>query len=473
MIRLLLFLVGTGFAAATSAQLDTIRMVSLGGAGDEGATSVLSLGTDALVTGFTDSNADGLQAPWLVRMDSMLQVVWQRVLPIQGTAVGGVLEEGGKVVVASRELLPAAAGYGVHWHRVDPQSGEVLNHAAFEASDWVIPHKMDQTHDTLLTWVTDYRSGTAQPMVIGSRWVGNNHEVLFEHPFGTPGLTEYLVDGLVASGYLWLASTEKPTADSARGRIRRADFEGNVVWTDVPEYEGAHVEACALTVRDSLIYVGLTGNDGSATPTAHVARYLSSGDGEPLLWTLSNPAQVRAIRWNPPELNVLYRTEVFGLGAGDALFSRYQHNGSYIDGRSFGWEEREEPEAMMEDVLGAIWLVGTTEHVNPNMHVVRASNDQIGEHHLDAFETELMGPLSIPTLPEDGSARLAPNPGNGPLRVLGVPCNDFSYAVFTLHGTVIGSGRGQSLDASRWPRGLYLIDVACDTWQQSFRFFRW
>lgn len=471
MMRLLLFFVCAGFAAASSAQLDTIRMVSLGGAGDEGAAAVVSLGADALVAGFTSS--DGTQAPLLVRMDTMLQVVWHRQLPLQGTAVGSVLEEGGKVVVASRELLPAAGGYGVHWHRLDPASGEVLSHAPFAATDWVVPHKMDQTGDTLLTYVTDYRSGTAQPMVIGSRWVGNDHEVLFELPFGTPGLTEYLVDGAVAYGFLWLASTEKPTADSARGRIRRADFEGNVVWTDVPEYEGAHVEASAFTVRDSLLYFGLTGNDGSATPTAHIARYLSWGAGEPLLWTLNNPAQVRDIRWNPPELNVLYRTEVFGLGEGDALFSRYQHNGPYIDGRSFGWEEREEPEAMMEDALGAVWMVGATEHVNPNMHVVRAPNDQIGVHHLEAFETELVGPLSIPTLPEDGSARLAPNPGSGPVLLLGAPCEVFSYAVFSLNGTVIESGREQSLDASRWPRGLYLIDVACDTWQQSFRFFRW
>ena len=128
---------------------------------------------------------------------------------------------------------------------------------------------------------------------------------------------------------------------------------------------------------------------------------------------------------------------------------------------------------MSDDALGPLWIVGSTEHINPNMHVVRAPNDQIGEHHLDAFETEVMGPLSIPTLPDDGSARLAPNPGSGPVRVLGAPCDSFTYAVFSLNGTVIESGRGQSLDASRWQRGLYLIDVACDTWQQSFRFFRW
>ncbi len=473
MKRFLLLFVSAVLTGPLAAQLDTIRMVSLGGAADEGAISVLSLGTDALVTGFSDSNSEGVRAPWVVRLDSMLQVVWHRVLPIEGTAVAGVVEADGSVVVVSRELLPAAAGYGVHWHRLAAETGEVLAASAFEAADWVLPASLGQTGDTLLTWVTDYRSGTAQPTVLGSRWVGGVHEVLFERTFGTPGLTESLVEGTLAGGDLWLASTLRPTPDSARGMLRRADLDGSVVWSDVPDVSGGLVEVNALSVVDSMVYLGLTGGDGTSTPTAHIARWDTSGVAEPELWTLSNPAQVRDIRWNAPELNVLYRSEVFGLGEGDMLFSRYGPAVSYVDGRSFGWVEREEPAAMMEDEAGAVWLVGSTEHGNPNFHVVRAPNDHIGPHHLEAFQTDLVGPLSIPVLPDDGSPRLAPNPGNGRLCLVGQPCEEFTFVVFTLHGTVIDSGKGPVLDASRWPGGIYLIDVACENWRQSFRFLRW
>lgn len=474
MMRPLLLIVCAVLAGSVRAQLDTIRMVSLGGPADEGAVSILSLGTDALVTGFTDSNSEGVRAPWVVRLDTMLQVVWHRVLPIEGTAVASALEADGTVVVASRELLPAAAGYGVHWHRLSAESGEVLGSSAFASSDWMLPHSLDQTGDTLLTWLTDYRSGTAQPTVIGSRWVDGAYEVLFERTFGSPGLSESLAEGALSGGRLWMASTLRPTPDSARGHLRCANLDGNVVWSDIPDFAGAFVEANALSVVDSVIYLGLTADDGTSTPLARIARYDTSGATAPDLIAISNPAQLRDIRWNPPEFNVLYRSEVFGLGEGDMLFSRYgAPAGGYIDGRSFGWEEREEPEAMMEDEWGAVWLVGSTEHGNPNVHVVRAPTDQIGPHHLEAFETDLLGPLSIPTLPGDGSPRLAPNPGEGPLRVIGKPCEEFSFVVFTLHGTVVDSGRGQMIDASRWPCGIYLIDVACENWRQSFRFLRW
>ena len=473
MMRFVLGAWAMALGTLASAQLDTIRMVSLGGPADEGAVGVMSLGVDAVVTGFTDSNSMGGRAPWVVRVDSNLHVIWQRTLPIQGTAVGSVHLPDGTVVVASRQLLPAAGGYGVHWSRLDAATGSILDQTPLQSDHWLLPQGLALRGDTLITWLTDYSSGTAQPAAVISRWEGGAHQILAQPTWGTPGVTESLAAGAVASDRLWLATTVRSTQDSARARIRCADLDGSVLWAHDPEVEGLSVQSNAISVVDSMAVLGMTRDDDGPTPKPIVAVFDTSGSAAPVVFAPSNPAQVRGVLWNAPEWNGLFRTELFGLGEGDMIFVRFLSTGAFVGAMSFGWEEREEPAAMMKDGVGAVWLVGSTEHGNPNVHIVRAPNDQIGDHELVAFETVLEGPLSVQPVPGFDGLQLVPNPARDVVRIEGVPCDGGRYVAFTLHGTVIATGKGTQLDVSSWPTGTYLIDFQCEDFHQSLRLLRW
>ena len=455
-------------AGLLSGQLDTIRMASIGGADADGGLAVVELGDgDALVVGYTDSNGWGTRAPWALRLDSMLEVVWQQALPVEagGVAVGAVVLPDGAAVVASRELLDGANGYGVRWHRLDATTGEVLATATWSSEDWVLPHGVSLQGDTVVTWVTDYSSGTAQPAALMGRWETGEHAFLGQYAWGTEGLTEHMGAGTVAHGKWWIASTERPASDSARVRVRAIDANGTVHWSALAPIDAALVEANALSVVEEKVVVGMTVDEAGPVPMAKVVRWDTSGTATPIVIAPGNPAQVRAVRWNAPEMNYLFRTEVFGLGAGDMIFLRQGPLGGFIGAMTFGWEEAEEPEAMMQDALGAVWLVGSTEHMGANVHVVRAPSDQIGDHTLITSDTLLSTPLSIPASPRPAQLAAFPNPASSAVTLSGLPCPlpEARFTAFALQGTVIATGSADQLDVSRWPVGTYLIDVQCGT----------
>lgn len=464
-------------AGGIEGQLDTIRMASIGGSAEDGGLDVVALsGGDALIVGYTDSNGWGTRVPWTLRVDSMLQVVWQRALPVEagGVAVGAVVMPDGMAIVASRELLEGAAGYRVKWHRLNPETGEELGTATWSSGDWVLPQGVSLQGDTVVTWVTDYSGGTARPAAVLGRWVDGEQEVIGVRSWGGQGLTEHLGAGAVAGGRWWVASTERPTQDSARVRVRCTDEWGSEHWTDLAPIDAAFVEANALSVVDAQVVVGMTVDEEGPTPMPKVVRWDTSGTSVPYVIAPANPAQVRAVRWNPPELNFLFRTEVFGLGEGDMIFVRQGPLGGFIGAMSFGWEEAEEPEAMMQDATGAVWLVGFTDHVNPNVHVVRAPSDQIGDHTLITSDTLLATPLSIPIVSAPQPLTAFPNPASGAVVVQGLPCpsSQARFVAFTLRGTVLATGVLDQFDVSTWPIGTYLIDVQCGASHHSLRLVR-
>lgn len=464
-------------AGLLSGQLDTIRMASIGGADADGGLAVVELSDgDALVVGYTDSNGWGTRAPWALRLDSMLEVVWQLALPVEagGVAVGAVVLPDGAAVVASRELLDGANGYGVRWHRLDATTGEVLATATWSSEDWVLPHGVSLQGDTVVTWVTDYSGGTARPAALMGRWETGNHAFLGQLAWGTEGLTEHLGAGDIAHGKWWVASTERPASDSARVRVRSTDASGTVHWTALAPIDASLVEANALSVVEEKVVVGMTVDEAGPNPMAKVVRWDTSGTATPFVIAPANPAQVRAVRWNPPEMNFLFRTELFGLGEGDMIFIRQGPLGGFVGAMSFGWEEAEEPEAMMQDALGAVWLVGSTEHMGANVHVVRAPSDQIGDHTLITSDTLLTTPLSIPTSPQPARLVAFPNPASSAVTLSGLPCplHEARFTAFALQGTVLATGSADQLDVSHWPSGTYLIDVQCGTARFALRLVR-
>lgn len=470
LIGLLMALTGWG-------QLDTIRMASIGGEAEDGGLAVAAInGGDALIVGYTDSNGWGTRVPWALRVDSVLNVVWQRALPVDagGVALGAVVLPDGTSVLASRELLAGAAGYGVRWHHVDTGSGELLGQTAFATGTWLLPQGLSLQGDTLVTWVTDFASGTAQPAALLSTWSGEAWNVVGERHWGTPGLTEELAAGVITADRWWIASTERPTMDSARVRVRCTDAEAQVHWSALAPIDEVQVEANAMSVVDTMVVVGMTVDEQGPSPLARVVRWDTSGTTPPFVIAPSNPAQVRAVRWNPPQLQYLFRTEVFGLGQGDMIYVRQGPLGGFIGAMSFGWEEAEEPEAMMEDGLGAVWLVGSTDHENPNVHVVRAPSDQIGDHHLVTSTTVLPGSLSLHEPGPDPRIAAFPNPSRAQVTLSGLPCpaSAAHFVAFTLRGTILATGRADQLDVSSWPSGTYLIDVRCGTSHYSLRLVR-
>ncbi len=476
-MRWLLFFIGAfGLTGGAVAQLDTIRMASFGGPAEDAGLHVLSLGEgDALVSGYTDSNDLATREPWAVRLDSNLQVVWQHVVPLEmgGAALGSILLPDGSVVIVSRELLSGAEGYGVRWDRLNAETGDGLGHDAWVQEGWILPHGIHRQGDTLVTWCTDYSSGTAKPSVLLSQWTGAEHEVIEQLTWGQDGLSESLSAGVVAHDRMWMASNERPSSDSSRTRIRQLGWNGEVTWTSLVPATGNWVESTALSVVDSVVLVAMAREQAGAAPMPLVARMDTSGGSLPLVIAPANPAQPRAVLWNPPEINALFRTTLFGLGQGDMIFVRMTASGQFLGAMTFGWPESEEPAAMMKDDLGAVWLVGSTQHPNPNVHVVRSPNDDIGDHILVQSDTVFLSPLSLDEPPIRPALQAAPNPAVEYLDITGVPCLDWTYVAFNLSGMVVDSGSAERLHVAGWARGTYLIDVRCGNQHYPLRVLRW
>jgi hypothetical protein len=272
------------FSSLSAQRPDTLWTRTYGGVNDDGAFSIHQTNDRGfIITGYTDVPGGGGYGVYLLKTDSLGDTIWTKIL-------GGVQSDFGRSVQQTSDGGFIVVGYtgsfgnglrDVYMIRTD-SIGNVIWTKAYGGNDYDVAFCVEQTGDGgyIVTGNTcSFGNGMADVWLLKTDSLG---DTLWTQTYGKEYYDEgWSVRSTLDGGYI--ITGELGLMDGSYLWIIRTDSLGNVIWKKEYEQGGdSHGMSVELTSDSCFVVTGYTYNPGGSSTDIWLLKINALGD---TIWT--------------------------------------------------------------------------------------------------------------------------------------------------------------------------------------------